>query len=716
MPRFSIRAFALVAAAACAAPIAHAQAGRAPSDTSAGSSAAPEVVTIQGRTGAASAAGFGDVPVSAAPFSLQRYAAAQWAERGIHSVGDLSRLDAGIGDAYNAPGYFAGLSVRGFALDPRLNLQRDGLRIHGETALMLDNKAALEVLKGSSGLQAGVSAPGGLVNLLVKRSLSQPLREASWQQRGAGTLLAVDWNERFASDGALGLRLNAAAESLRPQVRGSNGQRQLLALATEWRVSPTRLLEAEWEHSRQSQASVVGFSLLGDALPSAKDLDLRVNLNHQPWGLPVVFAARTGSVRWTERGVFQGDLVVHAQSQRLRTDDRTAFPYGCSSEARFDRYCSDGSFDLYEYRSEGERRFIDVLDVQWRGRIAGLGAEHHVTLGLQRQHSRSRLQDQVFDFAGVGHIDGSIVLPPSSGFTDANTNRDERSSEAYLRVRSEIGERWQLWTGVRAVELERRSRRSSGDPQAIDVRQRLFTPWLAVQRRLGQQGQLYASWGEGIESEVVPNRARFLNAGQALPALKSRQLEAGWKWRRNGIGASIAAFDIRRPMLADSSACSHANPCILATDGDARHRGAEAQLQWEQGPWSWQASAMALKASREGSRDTAVNGLRPSNVPAHSLRLGARTRLGGAWHWQASAHLSHEGRRAATADGRVELPAWTQVDLGLSAQPRPGLRLDAAVDNLSNRRAWKEAPTQFGHLYLYPLPSRSWRVNAQFSF
>jgi iron complex outermembrane receptor protein len=716
MPNFSIRALALAIGAACATPTLQAQAVRTASDTVAGATTSPEVVTVQGRTGTPSTTGFGDVPVSATPVSLQRYAAAQWAERGVTSVGDLSRLDAGVSDAYNAPGYFAGLSVRGFALDPRLNLHRDGLRINGETALMLDNKAALEVLKGSSGLQAGVSAPGGLVNLLVKRPLSQPLREASWQQRGAGTLLAVDWNERFSSDGAIGVRLNAAAESLRPQVRGSDGRRQIFALATEWRVAPSRLLEAEWEHSRQSQPSVVGFSLLGDALPPAKDLDLRVNLNHQPWGLPVVFASSTGSVRWTERHVFHGDLVVHAQSQRLRTDDRTAFPYGCSSEARFDRYCSDGSFDLYEYRSEGERRFIDVLDVQWQGRIEGLGARHHMTLGLQRQHSRSRLQDQVFDFAGVGAVDGSVVVPPSSGFTDANTSRDERSSETYVRIRSEIGERWQLWTGLRAVELERRSRRSSGDPQAIDARQRLFTPWLAVQHRLGHQGQLYASWGEGIESEVVPNRARFVNAGQALPALKSRQLEAGWKWRHKAMGAAIAAFDIRRPMLADSSACNNANPCTLATDGAARHRGVEAQAQWEQGPWSLQGSAMALKARREGSRITAINGLRPTNVPAHSLRLSARYSLGGAWQWRVSAHLSHEGRRAATADGRLELPAWTQVDLGLSAQPRGGLRLSAAVDNLSNTKAWKEAPTQFGHLYLYPLSSRSWRFNARFSF
>ena len=38
------------------------------------------------------------------------------------------------------------------------------------------------------------------------------------------------------------------------------------------------------------------------------------------------------------------------------------------------------------------------------------------------------------------------------------------------------------------------------------------------------------------------------------------------------------------------------------------------------GPWTWQASAMLLDASRRGSSQPGVNGKRPVNVPATSLR------------------------------------------------------------------------------------------------
>ena len=56
----------------------------------------------------------------------------------------------------------------------------------------------------------------------------------------------------------------------------------------------------------------------------------------------------------------------------------------------------------------------------------------------------------------------------------------------------------------------------------------------------------YLSWGQGIESEVAPNRARYSNAGQSLPALTSRQVEAGVKHSGTTLDWRVAAFQIHR--------------------------------------------------------------------------------------------------------------------------------------------------------------------------
>jgi iron complex outermembrane recepter protein len=121
-------------------------------------------ITITGsaEARAPSVAGFGDLPLWRAPFAATVIDASRLQDAGVSTLGDIVRLDAGFTDAYNAPGYWNQVAVRGFTLDNRANVRRDGLPINAETALGAANKQRLELLKGTSGLQAGTSAPGGL--------------------------------------------------------------------------------------------------------------------------------------------------------------------------------------------------------------------------------------------------------------------------------------------------------------------------------------------------------------------------------------------------------------------------------------------------------------------------------------------------------------------------------------------------------------------------
>ena len=164
---------------------------------------AAQTVTVSGRSAQqpVGVAGFGDVPLSRAPFSATVIGNGQLADAGIATIGDLTRLDAGTTDAYNAPGYWGQLAVRGFTLDNRFNYRRDGLTINAETVLPAANKQALEILKGTSGLQAGTSAPGGLVNLVLKRPREQVATGTlSWDQGGA-LGAAVDVGRRSGAFG-----------------------------------------------------------------------------------------------------------------------------------------------------------------------------------------------------------------------------------------------------------------------------------------------------------------------------------------------------------------------------------------------------------------------------------------------------------------------------------------------------------------------------------
>ena len=493
--------------------------------------AGSERVVVTGRAAAlpASVAGFGDTPLARSPFQAVTLNTSLLADVGADSVGDLTRLDASVSDAYNSPGYWASIRVRGYTLDPRFNLRRDGLPISGETALSLDNKERVELLKGTSGAQAGTSAPGGLVNLVVKRPRGMQSTQWLLGWTASGSLkAAADLDRLLGDESQTGLRLNAALERLDPAQRSSQGHRGLLAAAVQTRLGRDDLLEAEVEWSRQSQPSVPGFSLLGNRLPSADRIDPRINLNNQPWSQPVVFEGQTASLRWTHPLPGEWQFVAHALTQRLQTDDRIAFPFGCSAENNYDRYCSDGSFDLYDFRSEGERRRTEALALTLSGQAGTGGWRHELSTGLTASRYTARLNRQAYNYAGTGSIDGSATTPAAPELTDENTNRSERSLEWHLRDHLRLSEQAGLWLGLRHTRLARESVRTDGS-RATDYAQAFTTPWLAGTWQWSPRTMSYASWGQGIESDVAPNRPRYTNAGQALPALKSRQLELGLK-------------------------------------------------------------------------------------------------------------------------------------------------------------------------------------------
>ena len=702
-----------------------AQAQAQPADAS-----VPQTITVSGRSGnnAASVAGFGDIPLSRSPFSATVIGLGQLQDAGITGIGDLTRLDAGITDAYNAPGYWGQLAVRGFTLDNRYNYRRDGLPINAETVIAQGNKQAVEILKGTSGLQAGTSAPGGLVNLLVKRPVAQiAAATLGWEQDGTLSA-AADIGQRSSN---LGWRINASAARLDPTTHNSRGSRQLLAAAVDAQLSPGSLLEAELEWSRQSQPSTPGFSLLGNRLPDARSIDPRINLNNQSWSLPVVMEGRTGSLRFTQVLTPDINLVAHAMRQRLDSDDRIAFPFGKYDPVTFDcapcdRYASDGSFSIWDFRSDGERRTSDALDASVKGSATALGLRHQFNAGVLATRYQARFNRQAYNLVGMGTIDGLSRVPADPSLTDEQTNRDERSTELHLQDAITLTPQWSVWAGLRYSQLQRQSIRTDGS-RPTRYQQGIASPWLALSHAFSPQDLAYLSWGQGIESEVAPNRARYSNAGQALPALKSRQAEAGIKHSAAQLDWKVAAFDIQRPVWSDVSAanptllddCSNAAPCVHRADGTAHHQGLEADADWRLGPWNLRASAMLLKARRQGSVSSAINGLRPTNVPAHSLKLQTAYNVLAVPGLALVGFLIHEGDRMALPDNSIAIPASIRLDLAARYSQRLSggntLLWRAGLDNVADHRAWKEAPYQYGHAYLYPLAPRTFHTSVQLS-
>lgn len=697
---------ALAAAALAATPVAQAQ------------EAVPlPAVVVTSPANRANVSGFGDIPLSQLPMQASVISSSQLADQNVQRLADVVSLKASVSDAYNAAGYWDMLAIRGFALDNKHNFKRDGLPINAETLLPLDNKERVEILEGLSGMQAGQSAPGGLVNLVVKRP-DTSLRSVTlgWEQSGS-TLVAADISQRFGpqqAPQAFGLRLNLAYQHLDPQLRSAAGNRQLFALAGDWRLSPDTLIEAEVESSRRSQRSQPGFSLLGSTLPDASSIDPRINLNNQPWSLPVVMAGNTASLRVSQTLTAGWKFVGHYAHQALRTDDRLAYPFGCDAEGNYDRYCSNGSFDYYPFRSDGEHRRTDALQLSVEGQVHTGAVQHSLNMGLLSSyyslHTNPRLDDGYYPPIGQGTIDGSTMIALPDVGNIANTNRTERSNELFVRDRARLAEHWTAWLGLRTTRMTQSSVKTDGS-QGLAYSQDFTTPWLALSHELAPGRQVYASWGQGIESAVTPNKAAYGNsAGQPLAAVRSHQWEVGYKakYDNDRLAWNTAYFNIHQPYVNDTGSA-------VTLDGQQRRQGLESDLAWSLQRWRLDASAMLLNAKLHGSSQN--DGLRPTNVPARTLKAQAAYRVPAVEHLQLTAGLVHEGNRMVLPDNSVSIPSWTRLDLGARVEQRLAtgttLTWRAGVYNATDKRAWRESPYQYGHAYLYPLAPRTWQLSMQ---
>ena len=208
--------------------------------------------------------------------------------------------------------------------------------------------------------------------------------------------------------------------------------------------------------------------------------------------------------------------------------------------------------------------------------------------------------------------------------------------------------------------------------------------------------------------------------GRPLPALKSRQVELGVKGSsRHARLERWPLFDIappavrrlrhlrrRRHLHARQADGERAPP---RRRGQRRRRGSA--------PGRCAAGAQWLHARREGAPDPAVE--RPASrstcrrarcklqagytrrrrCPAWRCRPALVAREPRAWCCPTTA-LQHPRLDAARPRRCATSSSWAARTLTWRA----------GIDNLADRRAWKESPYQFGHVYLFPLAPRTWRA------
>ncbi|QJQ19733.1 TonB-dependent siderophore receptor [Pseudomonas sp. SK] len=660
----------------------------------------------------AAVGGFQPAPLLDTPAAISVFSQQLLEDRQVRLLSEVLQSDASVGESYAPIGYYENFNVRGFELNAASSYRINGQTIAGEQNVALENKQQVELLKGLSGLQSGVSEPGGLVNYVTKRAEDVRSVTVSTNEQGE-RYLATDLGGWFGSERQFGLRANLAHEDIRSYVDHADGKRDFASLAFDWQLNPDATLQLDAEYQHREQRSVPGYQLLGGStVPHGIDPDER--LAYQHWAKPVQNDSLNlgGRFEYHFNEAWSGTL--SASRSKVVIDDYSSFAWGSSAGAFFG---SNGDYDIYDFRSPDDTRRTDEAQAMLNGRFDALGVAHDLTVGTSAQRRTLDQRPYYNEWLGTGNIHaGSPVLAPSAKPVGASERRlDSRQYGLFVSDRISFSEQWQTVLGAREVRLDEQTWDENG-AAGRHTRQYQLLPNAALIYKPQPDTTLYASYAKGLSAGgTAPWFAS--NAAEILAPTTSHQLELGLKHDWQGLSFSAALFQIRQAyQYARPDGAGH---YTYLQQGQQKNTGLELGASgWVTSNLQVQASAAAIRARVQDSGTDAYEGHQAINVPRlraalqaeYTLPVPGLALLGGA---------RYSASKYASQAGNVEVGGYTVFDLGSRYRLRVGeydtvLRL--TVDNLFDKRYWRDVGDYLGDNYLFQGAPRTARLSASVSF
>lgn len=660
----------------------------------------------------AAVGGWQPAPLLDTPASITVFSEQLLADRQVRKLSEVLQSDASVGESYAPIGYYENFNVRGFELNAASSYKINGQTIAGEQNVALENKQQVELLKGLSGLQSGVSEPGGLINYVTKRPEDVRTVTVSSNEQGE-RYIATDLGGWFGSERQFGLRANLAHEDIRSYVDHADGKRDFASLAFDWQINPDAVLQLDAEYQQREQRSVPGYQLLGgNSLPHG--IDPHDRLAYQHWANPVTIDSLNLGGRFEYRFSDNWTGSVSASRSKVVIDDYSSFAWGSSEGAYFSEA---GDYDIYDYRSPDDTRRTDEAQGALNGRFDTLGMGHELTIGASAQRRTLDQRPYFNEWIGSGNIyQQTPALEPSEKTPGHSTRRlDSRQYGIFASDRISFNEQWQTVLGARLVRLDEKTFAEDGSP-GRHTRDYQLLPNAALIYKPRPDISLYTSYSKGLSSGgTAPWFAT--NTAEILAPTLSHQLEVGIKrdWQR--LSLSAALFQLRQAY--QYSQPDGAGNFTYVQQGQQKNIGLELGASgWLTSNLQINASAAAIRARVKNSGTADYEDHQALNVPNfraaiqadYSLPIPGLALLGGA---------RYSASKYANQAGTVEVGSYAVVDLGSRYSTKVGgydtvLRL--MVDNVFDKRYWRDAGEYLGDGYLFQGAPRTARVSASVSF
>ena len=646
--------------------------------------------------------GFTQQNLAEIPASISTVTAERIADQHAKTLADVVKNDASVGDGYAPIGYYQNFVMRGFSLNSGSSYLLNGNLLRGEQNVALENKEQVEILKGMSAIQSGMSTPGGVVNYVNKRPKDIHSITVEADSHG-GNRVATDLGGWLGEDQQFGYRVNLAHEEIHPYVEHADGKRSFGSLALDWKISDRSKLEFDIESQRQQQRSVPGYQLLdGKTVPT--DVEWDRLLGYQNWSNPVTNESLNTSLKYTYQINENWTTNLSASQSRVVVDDYSAFAY------TFDQ---NGNYDIYDFRSPDDSYLTNQFKTGLNGKFNTGAWQHNLSLELSHAYKRHAQYDAINDWRGSGNIanDPITYTPTNKALGNHYKSLDSQQTALNVLDQIEFNDAWSVLLGGKLLHLNESA--YAADSNSIrDTDFNRFLPQLALMYQPWERTHLYASYAKGLsDGSQAPWYAN--NAYATLAPKHSTQYELGIKQQWQALLFTAALFDLTQDNQYTNTASDY------VTDGEQHNLGLELGLQGRVAQNLDMTSTLALTRSRlEDVQVDDYKGHQTQNVPTLRFASHLSYQMPQVEGLRLLAGMQYSSSKYANKTGTVKVSGYTVFDAGAAYNFRAYgydnmLRLN--VDNLFNKKYWRDAGSFFGDDYLFLGTPRtaqfSWTVN-----